>query len=105
MEISSFAVWKFKNVEGCLRNCRGYDFNVTRFLPKKPTDTECFQLRYGLEKNMVTLEHYNLMFDLASELETAPFTDVVKLLKKYKLYDLIPNEERHSCARTEEKVI
>ena len=103
MEISEFAIWKFRTVEGKLKNCRGYDFNTTRFSPNESTSTECYQLKYDFTKEIAILEQYNLTSDIASKIETVPFSEVPKLLKKYKLYEIAPMNERHACSLSEDE--
>lgn len=103
MEPSEFAVWKFRTVEGKLKNCRGYDFFTTRFSPTKPTSAECYQLKYDFTKEVATLEQCNLTTEIASKIETVHFSEVPKLLKQYKLYEIAPLNERHICSLSEDE--
>lgn len=103
MEASEFGVWKFRTVEGKLKNCRGYDFFTTRFSPTKHTSVECYQLKYDFTKEIATLEQCNLKSGIASEIETVPFSDVPNLLRKYKLYEIAPLNERHACSLSEDE--
>lgn len=103
MEISEFAIWKFRTVEGKLKNCRGYDFTITRFSPNEPTSAVCYQLKYDFTKEVATLEQYNLTTNAVSKIEITPFSEVPKLLKKYELYEIAPMNERHACSLSEDE--
>ena len=98
MDMTYFAVWKFKTVEGKLKNCRGVDFTVTKFIPKDPLSADYYQLKYDMTKEMVSIERVNSLLDTVLDSETVPFADVVKLLKKYKLYEVAPLTERHTSS-------
>ena len=104
MNISAFAVWKFQTIEGKLKNCRGFDFETTRFDKKDHSDVEVFQLKYDITYDKVTLEKYNLINRLSTALETVPFNEVEELLKKYGLYEVAPSNVRHACSYSKEEI-
>ena len=98
MDMSTFAVWKFRTVEGRLKNCRGIDFTVTRFIPKDILSADTYQLKYDIENEQVTIERLSSLLCTVLDSETVPFADVEKLLKKYELYEVAPLSERHTCS-------
>lgn len=98
MEITAFAIWKFKTVEGKLKNVLGWNFETTRFELTKPLATECYHLKYDYVNEKATLINYNFMLELSAELETVPFSEVPKMLKKYGLYNVAPLNERHTSS-------
>lgn len=103
MEISAFAIWKFKNVEGKLKGVIGVDFDTTKFIPTNNLSTEYYQLKYDYKNDKATLESFNIILEDSKIIATVPFSEVKDLLKKYKLYNVASLNERHTSSYDSEE--
>lgn len=91
MGIDSFAIWKFKNVEGVLKYFMAYDFLVSKYQKGFIT----FYLHYDTAKEEVKFtsvlnEKFNNI--------TCKFTELRKKLIELGVYELRDKDDCHSSA-------
>lgn len=90
MDISAFAIWKFRYIEGFLRHMRASDVDSTKYIDPKT----------GLE----TWIHYDYKNETAKvvtpELDSVDttFNELPAVLKSMHKYEELPEEERHHLA-------
>lgn len=96
MDLSSFALWKFKKIEGVLKYAQPFDIFKTKFT-NIPNCIEDLMLVYDTHSEVGTLfvlEKYN---KLGNELDSSPFKEIDELLKRNNLNN-IRTENRHSSS-------
>lgn len=91
MNIDNFAIWKFKNVEGILKNFYAYDFTITKYQKGFTT----FFIHYDVTAETVT-------FKTASSPKfdgiTCSFKDLRSTLMKLGVFELKSKDDCHSSA-------
>lgn len=91
MDLSSFALWKFKTVEGILRNVRSGDVTTTHYDDGRVKAT----IKYDLNTHEATIA-----FDDAFKLPvTCSFSKLADMLKSLNMYVLSP--VKNDCATKE----
>lgn len=103
MEASTFALWKFRTVEGRLKGAHGFDFLTTRFDAVGTSCGEFHQLRYDTVNETATLERCDTVTNTTSKIATVPFSGVPELLKQHRLYNVEDLSKRHVSSYSEEE--
>ena len=90
MDISAFAVWKFRYVEGFLEGMQPFDVETTKYLD--PNTIEVTWLRYDYKKETVTIEAVD------RQSLTCKFSELTQTLKDLNMYRERPENDRHHLA-------
>lgn len=91
MNIDSFAIWKFKNIEGVLKNFYGYDFLISKY----QKGTTVFFIKYDLTAETATFTSDS---DLFLDGLTCPLKDLHTTLKNHSYFELKNKNDCHSSA-------
>lgn len=91
MTVDNFALWKFKTIEGILKNCHPADFLTTVFTK----GFETYTVRYDLRTNTCVIEDPIKLDDQHTQ---CSFKDLPKKLAEMGLYEKKNPEECHSNA-------
>lgn len=91
MNIDSFAIWKFKNIEGVLKYFYGYDFLITKY---HKIDV-VFYIKYDINTETATFTSES---DLFLDGITCPIKDIHSILKNHGYFELKNKNDCHSSA-------
>lgn len=90
MDISTFAVWKFRHVEGFLESMQSFDVETTKYVDPKTFDVTW--LHYDYKKETVTIESSD------RQSLTCKFSELIQTLKDLNMYRERPETDRHHLA-------
>lgn len=93
MTVDSFAIWKFKTVEGPLKNWRCSDFDLSKYDVDGHTMAT---IKYDIKSSMATVSTHGA--HLGEHTEMVPFTKLVEVMKRLGLYEQCAPGECHSSA-------
>lgn len=96
MDLSSFALWKFKKIDGVLKYAQPFDIFKTIFT-KIPEQLDEFMLVYDLRNEVATLFELEKNNKLGKELDRSSFVEIDELLKRHNLNNM-RTENRHSLS-------
>lgn len=90
MNTETFAVWKFKCIEGILKNFMPYDFFSTKY----KNGEESFFITYDVKSLKATIKPIKGHFTET----TCSFKDLVDTLKKMGVYEMMDEKDIHKSA-------
>lgn len=90
MELSLFAIWKFRNIEGFLQGFRAFDVETSKYTD--PFSLEVSWIRYNFKEETASIER------LAMPTMVVKFSGLVQKLKELGMYVERPETERHHLA-------
>ena len=90
MNIDVFALWKFKTIEGILKNFYSYDFLVTKYDDGK----QKFFIHYDIKAEKATIKSDSIFFMEKS----CTFTELPGVLKEMGVYVQDDPKNCHSSA-------
>jgi hypothetical protein len=103
MDLVTFAIWKFRYIEGILKGMHAFDMCTTKYVD--PLSDEVSWIRYDFEKEKATVEHTeekHTGFFGKSEPVTrtveCKFSDLPQTLKDLGMYHQLPSGEHHMLA-------
>lgn len=105
MDITSFAIWKFRYVEGYLKNMFAYDVGTTKYVD--PVTNLVSWIRYNYKDETVTIERTAKKDSFWSMIETeeietkkidCKLSELESRLKELGMYEERPLTDRHSLA-------
>lgn len=103
MDLVTFAIWKFRYIEGILKGMHSFDMCTTKYVD--PLSDEVSWIRYDYEKERATVEHAeerHVGFFGKTETVTdsieCKFSDLVRTLKDLGMYQELPPGEHHMLA-------
>ena len=106
MDISSFAIWKFRHIEGLLKNMFAYDVETTKYVD--PATNLVSWIRYNYKDETVTIERTVKKKDSfwsmieTEEIETkkidCKLSELESRLKELGMYEERQLTDRHSLA-------
>lgn len=103
MDIVSFAIWKFRYIEGILKGMHSFDIHTTKYVD--PVSKEVSWIRYDYEKEKATIEKTEVKhagffggIDESTRTLDCKFSDIIQTLKDLDMYSELPPNERHSLA-------
>lgn len=89
MDLTAFAIWKSRYIEGYLQNMHAYDVNTTKYV--NPKDMAVTWIRYDMEKETARVESGDHVLE-------CKFSELEKTLKDLGMYRERPRDERYSLA-------
>lgn len=90
MDICTFAIWKFRNIEGFLRGFRAFDVRTSKYLD--PATLSVATVRYDYVAEKATIEKPGVATI------TVGFSGLVDKLKELGMYAELPKDKRHGLA-------
>ena len=90
MDVTSFAIWKFRTIEGLLRNMHASDMDSTKYVV--PGTGETTWIRYDMKNDTAKIVKPDL------ESVTCTFGELPNMLRTLGMYDELPEDCRHHLA-------
>lgn len=87
MDISSFGIWKFTEIEGYLQHMRPIDVNTTRYC----REFSCAHIHYDYEAETARIVD-------GDNIVECKFSELADTLKRLGMYAELPENERHTIA-------
>jgi hypothetical protein len=111
MDIVVFSVWKFRHIEGLLKNMFAYDVGTTKYVD--PETGYVSWIKYNYKDETVTIERTVKKKDSfwsmieTGEIETqtveCKLSELEAKLKELGMYEERPERDRHSLAGVQQK--
>ena len=95
MDMSSFAIWKFRYVEGYLEGMQAYDVETTKYVNPKTFMTTW--IRYDMKNETASIEEFD------RPPVVCKFAELEATLKKLGMFRERPVTARHMLAGPQEK--
>lgn len=90
MDIAAFAIWKFRFIEGLLRDMYPSEVKLTKYV--HPTTKQVTLIRYDYRNEVASIESPR------SPVETVPFARLIDRLKELDMYVEMDKSKRHRLA-------
>lgn len=89
MDPASFALWKFRYIEGYLEGMHSYNVETTKYVD--PDTLGITWIKYEISSDVATIESANATLK-------CKFSELEKTLKDLKMYRVLGENQRHSLA-------